>query len=217
MIRIDPNGDVEIEVIEMFEIKDSENRTQLREIRREKFLCRKEKLVEASDPFRAMFKKRQGFVDGQLIEYQENAVQLHNTHVNAMNIWLRAIHGLGWFNSPDVPLSTMWYLAREGDKYMLMNNLLRGWFEDWIRNHQSMLALHSQLIYPTWIFDHATEFARVTKALAYGQEGHIHEENPTRLRYIHLPARIIGTYSFSTIMSCSFNLTQWCSRFAQRR
>ena len=94
MIRIDPNGDVEIEVVEMIRIKDSEDRVHLRPIRKERFLCRKAKLLQATDYFQAMFKNRQDYVGGSFVESQQNIVQLNDTHIDAMDIWLRAIHGV---------------------------------------------------------------------------------------------------------------------------
>ena len=111
----------------------------------------------------------------------------------------------------------MWYLVHEGDKYGFLNNLLRKWFEDWITNNQLIPSQYPQLMYPSWIFDHAKGFARVTKALAYGEPGHIHEDNPTPLQDIHLPYRILGAHCSSVNANCSSMLTQKFSRLPQRR
>ena len=200
MIRIAPNGDVELRVIEMESVTDSDDRvTQI--VKQEcDFLCLKEKLVDSSTYFKSMFFKGSlpsalNLERGVFAETGQRTVRLEDTHVKSMEIWLNAIHKPNYQGTLDVPLSTMWHLVKEGDKYDLDNGLLKPWFMEWVSKYTCRFSFEMcpMLLYPCWIFDHAKEFARVTKALAYQTTGHVNEGNPTRLYNIPLPSRVIGT------------------------
>ena len=92
-------------------------------------------------------------------------------------------------------LEHFWELAAKIDEFGLDIKRFKGRFERWRLSNIKLLEERPQdLLYPTWEFDDAIGFQRITKHLAYNHVGHIVEGNPTKFRQYHLPERVIGKW-----------------------
>lgn len=100
--------------------------------------------------------------------------------------------------SYDIPRSMLWSVIVAGDKYSFKFDLLTGWFEEWYNRNERDEDLArdegksaQELLFPFWAFEHIKGFLRVTRWLVYNRTSHIVESNPTKLKHIHLPSRVI--------------------------
>jgi hypothetical protein len=90
----------------------------------------------------------------------------------------------------DTDITRIWHIINAGDKYLLLANILRSFFERWYAKNISMISMESdfarQLALPCYLFDHAQGFARVTEWLAYNFGGHITEKRPQGFKWKHM-------------------------------
>ena len=145
-------------------IKDSENRPKKVPSQERDFLCRKDKLCQVSTCFKSMFFKgtlpsAANLARGSFAETDQRTVSLEDTHVMSMEIWFHAIHEseLDKQSTAALPLSIMWHVANEGDKYDLDISLLKRWFWSWFSQHDIPFEDFKMLLFPCWIFDHAAQ------------------------------------------------------------
>ncbi|KAL8691726.1 MAG: hypothetical protein Q9218_003119 [Villophora microphyllina] len=122
-------------------------------------------------------------------ETGQHFVSLGEGFVAVTEVWLRVVHQAQ--PSYDLNFLQIWYLVQALDYYHVDLNLFRLWFAAWYDKFDVTRQHPSELLYPTWRFDHARGFARWTRNLAYGDTGHIVESNPTKLYQYHLPPRLI--------------------------
>ncbi|RDK41618.1 hypothetical protein M752DRAFT_267116 [Aspergillus phoenicis ATCC 13157] len=104
------------------------------------------------------------FSHGRWLESESRKITLED-NCKGMEVLLRSLHG----TLEDMPLDSVtiagtWHVIMSCDK---------------------------EAMYPCFVFDHASAFQEVTKRLVYKSVGHITESNPTDIRQMHLPPRII--------------------------
>lgn len=91
-------------------------------------------------------------------------------------------------------LKVAWPLVRIFDKYNVsMKPLAEKWFAQWYEAQGDKISAFSprELLYPCYKFNHAPGFYKASRDSVYNVAGHITEHNPTNLRDLHLPQRII--------------------------
>ncbi|GLA02321.1 hypothetical protein AnigIFM60653_001724 [Aspergillus niger] len=142
--------------------------------------------------FRAMFSH------GRWLESESRKITLED-NCKGMEVLLRSLHG----TLEDMPLDSVtiagtWHVIMSCDKYNIDQKRLSSWFKNWWR-HETQKQINTfhymrfarEAMYPCFVFDHASAFQEVTKRLVYKSVGHITESNPTDIRQMHLPPRII--------------------------
>ncbi|KAL8742668.1 MAG: hypothetical protein Q9184_008216 [Pyrenodesmia sp. 2 TL-2023] len=134
----------------------------------------------------------------ELQEAGGSYVVLKDDDLAAMEIRPRALHNKGTEQSYTVAVSVLRKLFVIADKYLIADlqpacTWFRKWFSRWDSLQQGVSNIEAvpELYYPTWRFDHATAFARVSKFLAYEDTGHIQESLPLEGTHLKLPPRII--------------------------
>lgn len=192
MIIIDEAGDLTIQVLELEKVEeDEENISTERGApvnRVEEFRVRKSTIMESSPVFNALLSP------GRFAESTQQTVVLKGDHITSMEIMFRVLHDAPLQSTLDVPVKEMWPLVIATEKYDLDIAIFQEWFENWYRLTRMDLSKTSEaakLLYPCWIFDHASAFASMTRLLAYESVGHIMEINPTKHFELHLPSRVI--------------------------
>ncbi|OJJ98386.1 hypothetical protein ASPACDRAFT_61897 [Aspergillus aculeatus ATCC 16872] len=147
-------------------------------------------------------------------------VTMETDELKAMGILLCQLHHtLGEVTNSEVTSVDVWFLALACENYGVdpKDKDLVGWFKKWHKKYSTTnlldsdyktLVYHRQLLYPSWVFDHAFLFARLTKELVYGSEGanHLHPQPPAYHRSRDLfnrVARIVG----SATCPCRQNMT----------
>ncbi|KAH9216437.1 hypothetical protein DL95DRAFT_460295 [Leptodontidium sp. 2 PMI_412] len=134
----------------------------------------KKVMIENSAPSMAMLNP-----SGTWAESGATTLDLCHENVAAVELWMKVLHDSVVEDSfKTTSIETIW-IAIEA---MNGGNRLYKFSVDDLR----------QLMYLCHEFDDARGFADVTRRLAYENEGHIAEKNPTRFRHLHLQQRIIG-------------------------
>ena len=111
----------------------------------------------------------------------------------------------------DVNLDHVWSVIAGIEFYHLDLAPFKDWFNQWWEAGSRMQMHHATvLLYPTWRFDRAVDFAHLTKTIAYGDAGHSMERNPSEYLQYHLPYRIIRKYFFALRLafSCQYPTEQ---------
>lgn len=130
-------------------------------------------------------------------EAKKSAIVVEDHHVLTMGIIFQFLHNVPL--TYNTPLTEIWHLVATIDYYDLPGRLFRPWFASWYSSQNIKQMKPSELLFPTWRFDHAEGFAASTKHLAYSTFGHTRESNPTELYQLHLPPRIICKYFLETV------------------
>ncbi len=206
MIIIDEAGDLIIRVSELEKIEEDENNISggrgAPMNRVEEFRVRKSTIMESSPVFNALLSRE------RFAESTQETVVLKGDHITSMEILFRILHDAPLQSTLDVPVEEMWPLVVAAEKYDLDIAIFQEWFKDWYRLTRIDLSKTSEaakLLYPCWIFDHASAFAAMTRLLAYETVGHIMETNPTRHLELHLPSRVIReSWLCIFLMVCSY-------------
>ena len=203
MIIIDKFGNLTLRVTE-YEYK-SKNRLNLQEeepnpndpsarfriVRTEEFSVCRSTLMKNSPVFKALLSP------GRFAEGEKDTVELKDDHVMSMEILLRVLHDTSLESTLKTPIEVMWPLVLAAEKYDLDITIFQKWFEKWYESANldlSRMSVAATLLYPCWIFSHAPAFACATRALTYGNVGHITESNPTKHYELHLPSRVIREF-----------------------
>ncbi|PYI02623.1 hypothetical protein BO78DRAFT_453536 [Aspergillus sclerotiicarbonarius CBS 121057] len=150
------------------------------------------KLTNASEYFQAMFRSA-------WTETQTQTITLEDDNIKAMELLLRKIHGtMSTMTDKRVTVAEWWHLVMACDKYGIdpktLSQLFGGWHEA-VKNRDEykkpFLKFEMQVAFPCYAFDTAAAFQQVTKKLVYTSTGHIMESNPTNIREMHLPPRVV--------------------------
>jgi hypothetical protein len=122
--------------------------------------------------------------DVSFIEVHENDAG----NVTGLATWLKIIHYIITEDTYELHLFEVWYICSVAMKYGFDTGAdkAREWFDGWYNHQPSVKHFnyrdYEQLVYPTWVFDHAVGFAHTTKYLAYRSNGPISEEKPENFR-----------------------------------
>ncbi|KAL5361593.1 hypothetical protein BJX96DRAFT_166010 [Aspergillus floccosus] len=180
VVGIVPDGDKLIKVDE-YEDNDDVNTTNEPFLKQTgTFKVNSKTLAEESNYFAAMFRN-------QWRETSTEATPKHDT-VKSIEVWLRVLHGTT-VAVESVSISDVWYMIKTRDKYDVLLEKISTWFDQRFTHQKA--KNHRQLLFPCYAFDHGARFQYLTKHLAYSKGGHITESNPTSLREMHLPSRVI--------------------------
>ncbi|GKZ26919.1 hypothetical protein AbraIFM66951_005147 [Aspergillus brasiliensis] len=157
------------------------------------FKVQRDNLVDNSDYFRAMLRQ------GRWLESDTQKITLEEDNCTGMEVLLRSLHGtLEHMSLDSVTIAGTWHVIMSCDKYNVDQKRLSAWFKNWWK-HESQKPVNkiryarfaSEVMYPCFVFDYAPGFQEVTKRLVYESIGHITENNPTDIRQMHLPPRVI--------------------------
>lgn len=173
--------------------------TSTRVHRVEEFKVCRSTLMEYSPVFKALLSP-QRFAEGE-----QNIVTLKEDHIMSMEILFRVLHDASLQSILKTPIEEMWPLVVAAEKYDLDIKIFQEWFKKWYQSATldlSTVSVAAMLLYPCWIFSHATAFAYATQVLAYGSVGHIMEINPTKHYELHLPARVIRKCRYVGFLCC---------------
>lgn len=206
MIVIEEAGDLIIQVSEVIREDEFEqdeeigvNKTGVpntRIDRIEEFQVRRSTLVKNSPVFKVLLSP------GRFAEGTQQTVTLKDDHIMSMEIIFRVLHDASLQSILEVPIEEMWPLVLAAEKYNLDIKLFREWFKNWYKSTMdpSKVSPAATLLYPCWIFNHASAFARATRYLAYHSAGPIMESNPTKHYELHLPARVIRESRYAIML-----------------
>ena len=176
------DGDLIVEVVQYDEdIYNADGNRASREVAQ--FHVDRNVLTKASQPLLKML------LDPRWKEATQSVVSIGEGRFASTEVWLRVIHKA----TPNliIPFKEIWHLVAAIEYYGLDATIFNPWFADWYSANNPLLLKPRELLFPTWRFDHAKGFARWTRYLAYAVNGHITEENPTKLHNYHLPPRIM--------------------------
>lgn len=202
MIVVDGAGDLIIRVLEF----TRENKFEPGEFiwinntrRVEEFQVRRSTLMKNSPVFTALLSPER-FAEGE-----QQTVTLKDDHIMSMEIIFRVLHDASLQSILEIPIQEMWPLVLAAEKYDLDIKLFQGWFKNWYKStimDLSEVSVAAKLLYPCWIFQHASAFACATRQLAYHSVGPIMESNPTKHYELHLPARVIREFHNEGCFCC---------------
>ncbi|OJJ66348.1 hypothetical protein ASPBRDRAFT_665892 [Aspergillus brasiliensis CBS 101740] len=157
------------------------------------FKVQRGNLVDNSEYFRAMLRR------GRWLESDTQKITLEEDNCTGMEVLLRSLHGtLEHMSLDSVTIAGTWHVIMSCDKYNVDQKRLSAWFKNWWK-HESQKPVNKiryarfarEVMYPCFVFDYAPGFQEVTKRLVYESIGHITENNPTDIRQMHLPPRVI--------------------------
>ncbi|KAL2075341.1 hypothetical protein VTL71DRAFT_284 [Oculimacula yallundae] len=136
---------------------------------------------------------------GSWIESGSTTVDLCDENVAAVELWMKVLHDkVNGESFKTTTIETIWIAIEASRFYFFQLELLGPWFAEWLgvkggkRLTNFSIDELRQLMYLCHEFDNAEGFAIVTRRLAYENEGHITELNPTKFHHLHLQPRIIS-------------------------
>lgn len=145
---------------------------------------------------------------GPFKEANQDVVEFEDSNATVIELWFRILHGKmtdAMYSREKIGIKQIWTAIQTGRQYLLPIEYLEGWFEKWFHQNSGGPDLPNfdnpdlrALLYPCLEFDCANGFAGVTEKLAYNSGGHITEINPTQLKNLHVPNRLIGMFISKT-------------------
>lgn len=191
IVNIDHSGDLSISVTEYEQMASGTQATSRIPQTTVEFKISRAIMTESSLYFKKLL------VTSDFAETKKNTITLQGDRVKSMEIWFKALHESSMEDTYNVSLDEVWHIVAAGHKYDLDITILQNWFAKWYELAPPRMGNEfpgpESLLYPCWIFDHASGFAKATKQLVYGNIRHIQEKNPTKHKELHLPPRIIRT------------------------
>ncbi|KAL3459539.1 hypothetical protein BJX64DRAFT_301271 [Aspergillus heterothallicus] len=159
------------------------------------FEVEKAKLIAQSESFRTLF-------NGEMCEESNlGEIPLEQDQIKAITILFHCLHkgtnktGLGTppVNVTDVTTADIWYLVLACIKYRveMKSDIFKKWFKTWYDAQEKDTKFHAEVMFPAYAFDDASAFKSTTHALVYNCHWHIREYDPTSVKDVHLPLRII--------------------------
>ena len=132
---------------------------------------------------------RKMLVDSTWKESEQDTIDMQDK-VDRLRVVFTVLHEVESFL--DVKFPFVWHLIEGIDYYHIDIEPFEAWFAHWSKSTNDMFKYQPQAaLFPTWRFCQSQTFARATKHLAYNAMGHIMEKNPTGLKHLHLPPRVI--------------------------
>lgn len=180
-IDIDANGDLIVQAVEydstiIYQAGDKKVPKQTRSFKVSRTI-----LIKHSTTFEKM-------LSAPWAESQHNTIKIEEC-VKRIEVILRVLHKCSLV--PTMSGKELWLLVEGLDYYRLDIQLFESYFAKSYNALPKRLENAQELIFLTWRFDRAKDFGRLTKYLAYSAIGHIQESNPTEVRHLHLPPRIV--------------------------
>ncbi|KAL9578661.1 MAG: hypothetical protein Q9203_007013, partial [Teloschistes exilis] len=189
MIEINPNGDLIIKVIEFDDtviVTDGGLRPILCE---EEFLVNRETVRKHSSPLASL-------IDHHLAQGKKNSIfTLKGDSVVAMDLWFRSMHDNLGNTHRNIALSEVWYLGAASHKYepdaKALNEWFAGWYQENISKIRRQKTYFREMLFPCWLFSHASGFFAASKTAVYHSRGYIGEHSPIQYHRSHLPSEVI--------------------------
>ena len=134
----------------------------------------------------------------------ESQLNIEEDSTEAFEIWFRVIHEQP--GSTNVDLKVVWMVILIADKYDFAIDLMNPWFAQWYERqpidrwlrewspgaaYQDLTKDPRCLLLPSWRFDNAEAFLKITRYLVYNCSFHVTEANPIGAWQLHMPSRII--------------------------
>ncbi|THV51991.1 hypothetical protein BGAL_0092g00040 [Botrytis galanthina] len=188
---IDPEGDLTIRLVEKhcsytIRGKRSTTITVLAT-----YLVSRKVLSTSSDEYEASIRRDSRGSFESVLEVQDGSVR-------SLELWFRILHGATSEeieHLQDLAIVDIWEALHVCQCRDLDINELKPWFNEWMKKKDFKQLTENEmdeLMTPCYMLDHARAFAWITKKKVYDSENHIHESNPSRHSYLHLPHNVIG-------------------------
>ena len=104
--------------------------------------------------------------------------------IQGLKFWFELLHGLFNDDMQSLKLIDVWNVIATAHKYgfntrgQAAKNWFDGWYKAQFQINKFGFKEYEQLLYPTYVFDHAYGFAQTTKNLCYRAHGTINQKQP---------------------------------------
>ena len=139
--------------------------------------------------------------DAKWLESKQTTVEIKAQDPVAIAPFLREVHEKHDHSYDEVDIEMIWKVLWTAHRFQFKLDPLESWFATWVNLKEmetwksSTVAkktqISRQVLYPAYVFDHASLFNRATRWLVYNGTGHLMEDSPLKKGELHLPKLVI--------------------------